>query len=117
MLSRMLPRRLGAYEAWRFHENLEDERVRFLDPVYPPFSIVPESFRMEFSRPVDYESVIAAVRIFCEECGADFEVKSDRKRNLNIPPRAIVRIRPKGSKSFNAVILVEEGFVSFTSFP
>jgi hypothetical protein len=68
MLSKMLPRRLGAYEAWRFHENLEDERIRFFDPMHPPFSIVPESFRMEFSRPVKYESIIEAVRIFCEEC-------------------------------------------------
>jgi hypothetical protein len=119
MLSTMLPRLLGAYEAWRFNKEYDEERVDLYGEVDPRISVVPEDFHMSFAQSVtvDYHAVLEAVKVLCARYGALVEIIDERKEDINTPPRAIVEIRPRGLDPFRAVVFVQEGFVSFFHVP
>jgi len=116
MLSRMLPRRLGAQQAWLFNGEDVKEAINLFDQFDPTFSILPEDFHMIFGELIDYPVVLDAIKDFYNEYGAIVEVLDEPKPKLRVPPAKLIEVKPKDGKKFWSVIFINQGLVFFNSY-
>ena len=116
LLSTMLPRWLGANEAWRFNEKLEEERIDLFGNASISLPVVPEDFRMTLGAPTDYATVLNTVKDLCRERGITLEVLPEPRPELKVPPRVLIEIRRENGTKFRSVIFVTGELVFFTSF-
>lgn len=116
MISNTLPSLLRAISAVRDKETIGEEAMD-VKGTTDVSVIVPEKFRMTLSRPVRFETVIRVMKRICHRHNAKLWITEIRKADMNIPPVARVLIKGFRRKAFEAIILVEGDFVSFTSLP
>jgi hypothetical protein len=112
----MLPRQLGAQQAWRFNGEDVKEAINLFDQFDPTFSILPEDFHMVFGGLIDYPVVLDAIKDFYNEYGAVVEILNVSKPKLRVPPGKLIEVKPKNGINFWSVILINQGFVFFNSY-